>query len=1081
MRTTPIFRTCIRAARFALAAIAIALVAPAAHAQSEPVTVDISRGTVKQLFKSIEKQTPYTFVYRNNVVDDRASVDVHCHDKALSALLSEVLSPMGLSYTLNNRTITLVKAARPKGADNTAETGESIVRGRVTDSSGEAVIGASVTVDGARRGVSTDIDGNFAIAASPGQTLTISCVSYNTATVKVTDARDISVTLTDNVRLLDDVVVIGYGTTDRKRVTTAITSVKAEDMLHGVGGSTIATAIKSKIPGLVIDSTNNPNGVPTFQLRGVASVNGSSGPLIVIDGVPGGDLRSINQDDIESIDVLKDASAGAIYGTRAAGGVIIVTTRNSRSGAVKVTYSTELSIDHLRDKPRMLSADEYRTEFVEQGYGADYGYATDWYGEMINDNAFSNKHTVTLTGGSDKANVYASLMYANDNGIIKKNSRTDYSGRINANFKILQDKVEIGTRLQVRRTDRVNLGGNSGLYTAMQANPTIPLMNPDKPSDYNVDSYGLTGTNTSPVADIMYRDAKTHDQWITATGSLKYHVIPGLDLIGTANIDLRESRSWGWYDPRHRSMVDTAKNGKGTHSYSTDRYNSYEAYASYNKDFLRLHNINAVAGWSFSENYGDSFSADNADFTVEGIGPWNLGEGSDIKDGLASVSSGKDSRQRLLAIFARVNYSYDERYLFMASIRREGSSKFGASNRFGNFWAVSGGWRINRESFLRDQRWLNDLKIRIGYGVTGNNGITAGLYTPVVGYYGDFPVNGEWIHAYGTKASFNPDIKWEQKNEFNIGFDFATFNSRLWGRFDWYHRRVNDLVYSALVPLPDYMYDHCYKNIGSLTNTGWEVELGGTPVDIAGFRWNTTIRAFGNHSKISRLGDEGSYMNSSSLPAPGSPGSVSRISAGSDIGRYWLYRFAGFDENGKWQIYDNENNVVPANSTYLKAENRHYMGNAIPKVMLSWDNTFTYRQFDLSVQMHAWLDFDIYNANAMYNGVRTKTGTNVLRDWYFDHPEVKDGDHVLTDYFMEDGSFLKIDAITLGYNLMLKKYTKYVDRARFYLTVRDVATFTHYSGYNPEVTATGLFPGTEMPNIGYPQARRYTLGIQLNF
>lgn len=1060
-------------------ALLLALCCQWAAAQDAKVNIDINDAPLKKLLTTIERQTPYKFSYNSKDVGKVEHITIKVKDTPVSSVLSNVLGKTELEYSMLSKEIIVI--TKKNTAANKAAVIPSL-SGTVVDEQGEPVIGASVNVVGSPISAVTNFDGHFKLEnVKEGSEIMVSYIGCVPKRIKVNNGNPLNISLQSSATDLNEVVVIGYGTTERKRVTTAISTVKGEDLLQGVGGSTIATAIKSKIPGLVIDSTNNPNGVPTFQLRGVASVNGSSGPLIVIDGIPGGDLRSINQDDIESIDVLKDASAGAIYGTRAAGGVILITTRSGKSGKVKLTYSTELSIDHLRKRPEMLSAEEYVEEFVNNDFGANYGYATDWYGEMINDNAFSNKHTVTLTGGSDVANVYASMMYGKDNGIIKKNSRTDYSGRINANFKIFQGKVDANVRLQVRRSTRVNLGTNSSLYTAMQANPTIPLMNPDKPTDYNVDSYGLTGTNTSPVADIMYRDAETRDQWITASGTVKYHVVKGLDLIGTANIDLRESRSWGWYDPRHRSMVDTDKNGKATHSFGSDRYNSYEAYASYRLDFLSRHHVDAVAGWSFSENYGDNFSATNSDFTVEGVGPWNLGEGADMKDGLATMSSGKDSRQRLIAFFGRVNYSYDDRYLFMASFRREGSSKFGPDNRFGNFWALSGGWRINREEFLKEQKWINDLKIRVGYGVTGNNGISSGLYTPVVAYYGDYLVGGEWIHAYGTKASFNPGIKWEQKNELNIGFDFSLFNNRLWGRFDWYHRKVNDLVYSALVPLPDYMYDHCYKNIGSLSNRGWELEIGGNILNIGGFRWNATLRASGNKSKISKLGDEGSYMDSPSLPAPGSPGSVSRISANSNIGQYWLYRFAGFDENGKWQIFDKDGNVVPANSTYLKAENRVYMGNALPKAMLSMEHNFAYKNFDLGVQMHAWVDFDIYNANAMYNGIRTKTGTNVLRDWYYAHKEIQDGDHVLTDYFMEDGSFLKIDAITLGYNLKMSKYTKYIDRARFYVTVRDVACWTKYSGYNPEVAATGLFPGIENPNIGYPLARRFTFGIKLDF
>lgn len=362
-------------------------------------------------------------------------------------------------------------------------TSAQTVTGTITGDDDLPVVGASVVVDNAKTGVSTDLDGNFSINAKIGQKLTISCVGYLSKTVKIDKTTGLNIILETNTSLLNDVVVIGYGQTERKRVTSAITTIKGDDLVQGIGGATVATAMQGKIPGLTINTSNNPNtSSPGFQLRGVASVNSSKGPLVVIDGIPGGDIRSINQDDIESIDVLKDASAGAIYGTRAAGGVVLITTKSGKAGRTTVTYSAELSIDHIRKRPEMLSPEE----FVAEGLGYDYGYQTDWYGELVNDNAFSNKHTMTLSGGTEKANVYASLMYNNDNGLIKKNTRTDYSGRINANFKVFENKLDIGTRLQVRQSNRNSLGNTSRLNNAMTLNPTIPLMDPENPDNYNI-------------------------------------------------------------------------------------------------------------------------------------------------------------------------------------------------------------------------------------------------------------------------------------------------------------------------------------------------------------------------------------------------------------------------------------------------------------------------------------------------------------------------------------------------------------------------------------------------------------------
>lgn len=964
------------------------------------------------------------------------------------------------------------------GFTTTAQT----VSGTITGDDGTPVVGATVIVEGSGTGTSADIDGKFTIAARKGQVLKVSCIGYVPQKVKIEQTSGLNIVLKEDSNTLDDVVVIGYGTTERKRVTSAITTIKGDDLTRGIGGSTIATAMQGKIPGLTINTTNNPNASsPGFQLRGVASVNSSQGPLVVIDGIPGGDIRMLNQDDIESIDVLKDASAGAIYGTRAAGGVILITTKNGQAGKTKVTYSTELSIDHLRKRPEMLSAEE----FVAEGLGYDWGSNTDWYGEMINNNAFSNKHTMTLSGGTENANVYASLMYNNDNGLIKKNSRTDYSGRINANFKIFDGKLELSTRLQVRQSNRNTLGSVGRLYSAMKLNPTIPLMSKTNPNKYNVNEDGLGGTTTSPVADLMYRDFEGRDQWMTAAGTIKYHIIPGLDIQASANIDYRQYRSYSWRSADHLTSIENNKKGWASHSYSMDRFNSYEAYASYRKSF-GAHNIDAVGGWSFWENAGDGFSAENSDFTIEGVGPWNLGEGSDLKEGQAGMSSSKDSRQRLIAMFVRANYSYDDKYLLTASYRREGSSKFGANNRWGNFWAVSGGWRINREEFMKDIDWVNDLKVRVGYGVTGNNGLPAGLTTTTYTNYGEYPFQGVWQTCWGPQRNVNPDIKWEEKHEINVGFDFSLFNNRLWGRFDWYKRKVNDMIYLLNVPVPPNVLKTCYYNVGDLSNNGWEVEVGGNILNAGGVKWDATVRAFGNKSKIGNLGYEGAYVNSENLPDPGSPGAVTRISAQSNIGEFWLYRNAGIDENGKFLIYNKDGEVVPASSN-LNIDNRVYMGNALPKVILSMDHNVSWRNFDLGIQLRAWVDHDVFNGYVMYNGIGDGSQANLIRDYYYKHKDIKDNTKVISDYFLEDASFLKIDAITLGYTFNAAKYNKYVKNVRVYVTARDVATFTHYSGYDPEVNINGLFPGIEWPHASnntttlYPQSTRYTFGLQLTF
>ena len=421
-----------------------------------------------------------------------------------------------------------------------------------------------------------------------------------------------------------------------------------------------------------------------------------------------------------------------------------------------------------------------------------------------------------------------------------------------------------------------------------------------------------------------------------------------------------------------------------------------------------------------------------------------------------------------------------------ASFRREGSSKFGANNRWGNFWALSGGWRISNETFLRDVRWVNDLKVRLGYGVTGNTGFGHGYTTRMYKANDMWPTNGIWQPGYGSVRNVNPDLKWEEKSELNFGLDFSLFDDRLWGKFDIYHRKVDDMLYEVNAPMPPMVHDTVMKNIGSLENKGWEFELGGDIVRSKNFRYTSSLRLSHNKSKIKRLGDDGYFLDQVTFPSPGNPGTAVRLQNDVEIGQFFVYKYAGLDEDGKWMIYDKNNEIVPAvdgTKSNLVAENKHFVGNAIPKVILSWDHTFRYKNWDLSVFLRSWLDYDVFSQVNMYYGLANDSQLNVLKSAYTRNRNIKD-EKILCDYWIDDASFLKIDAINLGYTLDLKRWTRYIQSAKIYLTIRDVAVFTDYNGINPEVDINGLNPGFEYVNNTasmYPQTTRFTLGVQLTF
>ena len=956
------------------------------------------------------------------------------------------------------------------------------VSGRVTDAAGEPLVGATVVVVGTTTGTTTDIDGNYAINAPAAGQLKFSYIGYAEQTVEIGTQSVINITLQDDSQVLKDVVVIGYGTMEKKSVTSSITSIKGDDLTAGMGGSTIATVLQGKVPGLTISGSSSPNSSNGFQLRGVASINASQSPLVVIDGIPGGDMRALIQEDIESIDVLKDASAGAIYGTRAAGGVILITTKRAKQGRVSVNYTGEFSIESIRKYPDLLSSSEY----VEYGLGEDYGSDTDWFKELTNELPFSQRHTVSLSGGTEAAQVYTSFMAQDQKGIVIGDNRKDYSGRINARFNLFDGLVEVRANAQFREAERDNRNSSGIFKMAFGLNPTIPLYDPENPSDYNVVGNGISGTSFNPVADIMLRTKNGKDQWLLADATVKINLMKGLSLQGTVGIDKRQYQEYTYVSHDHKESIDNSRRGGASHKFSKDNRVSVEAYANYHRTFAEDHTLDVVAGYSFWQAGGESFSMSNYDFPVDGVGPWDMGVGSYLTDGRASMDSSKDPRERLLSLFGRANYSYKDRYMATVSFRREGSSKFGPNNRWGNFWAVSGGWRLSNEAFMRDIRWIDDLKIRLGYGVTGNNGFGNGYTTRMYTANDMWPTNGIWQPGYGSVRNINPDLKWEEKSELNVGFDFALFDNRLWGKFDLYYRQVNDMLYNVNAPMPPMVHDTVMKNIGSLENRGWEFELGGDIVRSKNFRYTSSVRLSHNKTRINRLGDDGFFLDEVTFPSPGNPGTAVRLQNGLELGQFFIYKYAGLDENGKWLIYDKNNEIVPAidgSTSNLIAENKHFVGNAIPKVILSWDHTFKYKNWDLSVYLRSWLDYDVFSQVNMYYGLANDSQLNVLKSAYTRNRNIKD-EKILCDYWLDDGSFLKIDAINLGYTLDLRKWTRYIQSAKLYLTIRDLAVFTNYNGLNPEIDINGLYPGFEYVNDTasmYPQTTRFTLGVQITF
>ncbi|MDR0844373.1 MAG: SusC/RagA family TonB-linked outer membrane protein [Tannerella sp.] len=947
------------------------------------------------------------------------------------------------------------------------------VKGTVTDESGEPLIGVSVVQKNTTNGIATDVEGNFILNVPGNATLTVSYIGYISQEVPVSNRTALSIRIKEDVKALEEIVVVGYGTMQKKQVTSSITSLSARDLPQGVGGASIATALQGKVGGLVMSGTTSPNSGNTFQLRGMASINTSRSPLIVIDGMPGGDIRTIVQEDIQSIDVLKDASAGAIYGTRATGGVILITTKQAKSNELKMSYTGEVTFKQAFGQPDMLNAQDYMSTYG--GAKNNYGHDTDWWKEALNDDATSNRHVLTIHGGAENARIYATMMYDDNRGILQGDAREDYAGRINTDFKLLKGWLDINTHISYRQAKRTQ--NKPSIEGIMRANPTQMIYDPGSQTGFNIWTDG-DNTEMNEIGEAALKTDEGLDKWFRPDVTLKLNILPveGLSYRQTAGYENRQWERHYYRSMFSREEIRAGRKGWAELEFSKTELLNTDGYLSYIKGFGD-HSINAVAGYSYFEQNNENFNAKNGHFTNDLVKFWNIGEGARLKEGTAEMGSSKGITQRLLAYFARANYSYKDTYMATASIRREGSSKFAAKNRWGNFWSASAGWRLSNESFLKDVSFVNDLKLRLAYGVTGNEGFSADYAAKMYGSDTRWLLpDGSWAYSYGVTRNINDVLGWEEKHEWNIGLDYSLFDNRLYGKFDLYRRNIEGLIYNVQVPQPPNTESEMYKNIGTMRNSGWEFEIGADVVRSRDWNYNTSLNLSHNETVIGTLwGNQtfinGDYINNWVQYAH-------RIEEGAKVGSYFLYPYAGISDDGQIQIYNKDGEIIKGDDG--RVDDRIYQGNFMPTLMAGWSHNLSYKNWSLNLTLTSWIDYDIYNGVEILYGLKTVAQGNMLYD------AIKKNDNITgrpqpCDYFLYDGTFLKIQNFTVGYTLPMRKYTNLVDNVKLYVTGNDVYTFTKYRGLNPAVDITGWDTGIEKASGIYPQTRTFTLGLQLNF
>jgi len=993
---------------------------------------------------------------------------------------------IGLGFSYSGAYATGISIERRSAYGGKVKVADVQVQGIVKDENGQPIPGVSVKVKGTTMVVATDGSGRFNIAV-PATTsvLVFSFIGYDAQEVTVGTQTNINVNLKPSSTNLQtvEVVAVGYGTLKQKEVTSAVSHVDAAEFRQS-GSRNPLDLIQGKVPGLVLTRTSgsNPNSGVSVQLRGAITVTGSSSPLFVIDGIPDANPDLLQQDDIESIDVLKDGSGAAIYGTRANAGVIIITTKKGKAGPPQFTYNSYFRKEYLNNKPDFLTPDEYRQKVASGEIDQeDFGSSTDFYDQLINHDNFSQNHNLSLSGGAANSNYRASINYRDLQGIALENGRKEYTVRLNINQKGFNDRLSAQFNL-ASNFNNANMLGGGGWESEAAKNPTL--------SNYNADGtfrYDLTSTNE--YARLFMETNKRKQQTTSADAKFDLDIIEGLKASVFGSVT-RNSNNDGSYrfkaseDSMEQSDLDFRGGGYASKGTELNQRFAVEPTLQFNKIIKEKHSINAVAGYSYRYEINEGASLANRGFINDLYHEDKINEGTALTLGKASMSSFKNDNT-LVAFFGRVNYAFNNKYMAQFILRREGSSRFGENNKWGNFPAASVGWNLSEEDFLKDSKVINYLKFRAGYGITGNSGFSNNASRVTLGGGGRylFP-DGKYYETYGPNRNPNPNLKWETKRELNLGLDFRMMDNKLSGAIDVFKRTTKDLLDTYTTPQPPYVQSSIYANVGQISSKGIELALSYAAINRDDFGWNLDLTASTLKNTLDSYSNDQfkvTYKTFGEIGGAGALGDAITTYEGGNIGEFWGKRFAGFTEDGKWLFY-NRNGEAVLNEQIktgadLNTTDFVKLGNAIPKYYMSLTNNFRYKQFDLKIFLRGKFDYQILNTTALTYGNKKWSG-NLLRETFTKYKDVQDT-YMYSDYYLENGTNLKIDEITLGYNFKLN--TKWARSARIYASGQNLATITGYSGNDPDfVQDTGLGPGVD--NRGaYPSTRSFLIGLNVGF
>ncbi|WP_276482857.1 SusC/RagA family TonB-linked outer membrane protein [Paraflavitalea pollutisoli] len=957
------------------------------------------------------------------------------------------------------------------------------VSGVVKDAKGDPLPGISVLVKDTQRGTTTDGSGSFSIDVNEGETLVFSATGYAAQEVKVGTQTTLAITMQNQNASLDEVVVVGYGKQKRGEVTSAVATVKQENFTKGFARDA-GQLIQGKVAGVAVTSASgDPNATTQISLRGTSTLMASQQPLILIDGIPGA-INTVAPEDIEAIDVLKDGSAAAIYGTRGTNGVILITTKKRGSRASSVTYEGQVNVQTIARKMKFLDAAGYRRGIQEGVFPANFdkGTSTDWL-DVVSRDPVSQTHNLSIQGGSATTNYVASLNVRQWQGFFKRSENEQLIGRADLNHIMFDGKLKMNFNVIGRNRNYFAAPNYSYIYRqAIIRNPTDSVYNyagfyREDPNGYNYDN---------PLRPIEEVDGETTVNEMRYNANVVFTPIKNLNVkLLLSTVKLTSLTGYA-ENNKHRASETSRRTGYASRGTDYSRDNLLELTGDYTRSF-NLHRITLLGGYSWQSVTAEGFGAANSNFPTD-LYSYNRLQSGDallLQNNTVNMSSYKNNH-KLIGFFTRANYVYDDKYMLMVSIRHEGSSKFGENYKWGNFPAASIGWRINRENFMQNASFINDLKLRGGIGITGT--VPSDPYMSLISMnYNStnrFLYNGQWIQPIEPVRNPNPDLRWEKKTEYNIGLDFAIWKNRISGSIDLYQRRTRDMLYNFPVPVPPNLNGSTMANAGEMKNQGIEVLINTQVYQTRDFEINSNITWSYNKNTLVSISSDERFKLANPFFDAGHTGEpiqliTHRVQVGQPIGNFYGYKSVDIDNAGKWIIEGVDGKPKPIADA--KNEDKKILGNGVPKHTAGWNLGFRYKRLDLAVNMRGSFGYQILNFQRMYYENPTVKEYNMLEsalDKVYGKTRLTSPLSYVS-YYIEDGDHWKIDNVTLGYNFSTSK-VKFIKAMRVYASALNLAVITGYKGLDPETGRLGMDPGNDNRDK-YPTMRTFTLGLNLTF